>query len=349
VTLVGLVWNGRQRRLRAPFRLLGAIVFVAVATAATGVAVALLSIPLLVTATGTSGVVLTGVGTLVGVVLTALLLDRRPFADYGFHLNRRWGVDLAGGLALGGLLMALVFAVELAAGWLRVVEPIGLPDERLPAFVGTLLVFCLVGVYEELLLRGVLLRNVAEGAAGYVGERRAVGVAVLLSSAVFGALHLANPNATLVSALGISFAGVMLAAGYVLTGELAFPIGLHVTWNAFQGLVFGFPVSGLAMPGSLVTIRQHGPALATGGSFGPEAGLVGLLATVVGTAATALYVRRMDGSTRLSARITTPELRWRSGSERERAGSERGVTEKRAGRDGKAGASDREAGESERD
>ncbi len=307
-----LVWNPAERRLRAPVRLLGAVLFVAVATVGTGAVVYALALPLVLDTVGAGGTALvTGIGTVVGVAASAFLLDRRPLADYGLHLGRRWLADLGAGLVIGALLMALVFAVELAAGWVRVVGTFRAGGAFLPAFAANVLVFCLVGVYEELLLRGVFLRNVAEGLSGYVGRRSAVGSAVVLSSALFGALHLGNPNATLLSALGITLAGVMLAVGYVLTGELAVPIGLHITWNVFQGLVFGFPVSGLTVRTSLIATRETGPDLLTGGAFGPEAGLVGLLASVAGTVAVVWYVRRVGGRLGIDERVTTPRLRWR--------------------------------------
>lgn len=312
MTLRGLVWNRSQRRPRAPVRLLGAALLVTVATVGTGAVVYAFGLPLVLEAIGAAGTaVVTGVGTLLGVAASARLLDRRPMADYGIHLNRRWGVDLAAGLALGAGLLALVFAVQLAAGWVRVVGTLRAPGPFLPALAGNVLVFCLVGVYEELLLRGLLLRNVVEGLSGYLSERWAVGGGVGLSSAVFGAFHLGNPNATLVSTLGITLAGVMLAAGVVLTGELALPIGLHIAWNVFQGLVFGFPVSGLALRTSVLVTRERGPDLVTGGSFGPEAGLAGVLAAVVGTVAIVWYARRAEGRAAFHGRVTTPTLRWR--------------------------------------
>jgi hypothetical protein len=101
----------------------------------------------------------------------------------------------------------------------------------------------------------------------------------------------------------------MLAAGYVLTGDLAVPIGLHTTWNLFQGGVYGFPVSGLGVGASVVAVEETGPDVVTGGAFGPEAGLLGLGAMVVGTAAIAAWVRWRTGDLRIDPAVTTPELR----------------------------------------
>jgi hypothetical protein len=68
---------------------------------------------------------------------------------------------------------------------------------------------------------------------------------------------------------------------------------LHLSWNFFQGNVYGFPVSGWkeAM-GSLLQVAQSGPEWMTGGAFGPEAGLLGAAAMLCGIAATVIYLRR---------------------------------------------------------
>ena len=58
---------------------------------------------------------------------------------------------------------------------------------------------------------------------------------------------------------------------------------MHIAWNFFQGNVFGFPVSGTTSVTSFITIQQGGPTLWTGGAFGPEGGLLGILAMLVGS------------------------------------------------------------------
>ncbi|OGO80167.1 MAG: hypothetical protein A3K41_03580 [Chloroflexi bacterium RIFOXYD12_FULL_57_15] len=135
---------------------------------------------------------------------------------------------------------------------------------------------------EELLSRGYHLQTLASGTNLFWG--------VLLSSAVFGALHLGNPNATWVSAAGIFLAGLFLAYGYLRTGQLWLSIGLHIGWNFFEGVVFGFPVSGLDIY-PLTRIQVQGPEMWTGGAFGPEAGLVILPALLIGAGLIFWYTR----------------------------------------------------------
>ena len=252
------------------------------------------------------------VGTTLGVGFVAREVDHRTWGDLGLALGRRWGVDLAAGLALGALLMTGVFVVLVGGGWARITQ-VGVPD--LTDWLGTLALFLVVGFYEELFARGWLLTNVAEGFRS-LGDRLATVIAVLASAAVFGALHGANPSATLASTLGVTAAGVFLGVAYVRTTSLALPVGVHVTWNFFQGAVWGFPVSGIATPATVVATARSGPSLVTGGAFGPEASLVGLGASLAGVLATVAYARAR--SIRLGdamAWATTPTLLddWRGG------------------------------------
>jgi uncharacterized protein len=314
-----LVWHPEERRLRTPLRIAGGAAILGVLTLLVTippVAVLLLvETTALVATTATLTVVsiaASAVGTVAGVWLAGRYLDRRRFADYGLRIDRDWWLDCGFGLALGALLMTGVFATKLATGLLTV-ESVGAGENLLSWVVVAVVVFVLVGVYEELLVRGYLLTNLAEGARGTLGERGAILFAVLASSIAFGALHAGNPNATLLSVFNISIAGVMLALGYVLTGELAIPVGIHVTWNLFQGTVYGFPVSGLEIGPSIVAVETTGPRLVTGGGFGPEAGVLGLGAMIAGSLLTVAWVRHRYGEVALDADVARPDLRDREG------------------------------------
>jgi uncharacterized protein len=307
------LFDERTRRLRAPWRLLlqyvgyrllvplfasllsGAWLLVAGREAGSP-ALALAGSPLLPVIGSLAGVM----GAVLSVWLAGRFLDRRPFADFGLRLSGGWWLDLLFGMALGALLMTAVFLVQLGFGWVTVTGAFESLVPGTPFWLAVLIpvaVFLCVGFYEELLSRGYQLRNAAEGLNfSRVGPRGAVLLAWVLSSAFFGYLHAANPNATLLSTVNVALAGLMLGFGYVLTGDLAIPIGLHVTWNLFQGTVFGFPVSGLRIGGAtFLTLEGGGPDLWTGGSFGPEGGLLGPAAMVAGILLTALWVRLRRG------------------------------------------------------
>jgi uncharacterized protein len=254
---------------------------------------------------------LSGVAGLVGAILTVWLagrfLDRRPFSAFGFRLGAGWWLDLLFGMVLGALLITAVFLVELGLGWVEVTGSFeahgGAP------FVISILFpaayFVCVGISEEMVSRGYQLKNAAEG-LNYpaLGPRGAILLAWFLSSTFFAVLHANNPNATLLSTLNIVLAGLMLGFGYVLSGELAIPIGLHITWNYFQGAVYGFPVSGIGAFGpTLLTIEQGGPDLWTGGPFGPEGGLLIPAVMLLGMSLVALWTRLRTGKISLHTPI----------------------------------------------
>jgi len=328
--LKAALWNEETRRPRVPWRIaalvlsilllgyLGNLVLSALAPRSIRVASGVLGPTTTEQSTFAIRSVLSVAGqtaVMVGsVALVGRFVDRRRFRDFGFRIDRSWWVDLGFGLALGAVLMTLVFLFELAVGWVRIRDFLVVARAGFafwPWFAWGLVTFVAVGVYEELLFRGYLLTNLAEGFRWFdrVGAVGGIGLATAVTSLLFGVAHAANPNASAASALGIVLGAVMLAAGYVLTGELAIPIGLHTTWNFFQGVVYGFPVSGTGGGVSLVAIEQSGPRLFTGGAFGPEAGIVGVGAVAVGIVLTAVWVRWRYGSLRLDETVSEPELR----------------------------------------
>jgi hypothetical protein len=235
-------------------------------------------------------------------------LDRRTFRDFGFRFNQRWWEDLGFGLALGGALMGLIFLIEWGAGWVEITDVLASRTggfSFLPGFLIAFIHYLGVGISEEVWNRGYLLTNLAEGFHGKrLGASGAILLAALIQALIFGVLHALNPNASLTSTFNLFLAGIFLGLGYLLTGEMALPIGLHITWNFFQGNVFGFPVSGGGNDiVSLIQIQQAGPDLWTGGAFGPEAGLLGLGAMILGSGLIVLWVRLREGDVKLEGNL----------------------------------------------
>jgi len=142
------------------------------------------------------------------------------------------------------------------------------------------------GLFEELIFRGILFRQIEAMAGSWV--------ALALTSAFFGAAHLANPDVTWFAAFAIAVeAGVLLGAAYMLTRRLWLAVGIHAAWNFTQGWIFSAPVSGgKALDGLLFTHRS-GPDWLTGGGFGLEASAVAMVvATTAGVVMLVLAIKR---------------------------------------------------------
>lgn len=69
------------------------------------------------------------------------------------------------------------------------------------------------------------------------------------------------------------------------------PIGYHITWNYFQGSVFGLPVSGNKSAG-LYTSKLVEYNILNGGGFGPEGGLVVTAIIILSIALFAVYAKK---------------------------------------------------------
>lgn len=309
--ILQLFWSPNDRRIRALWRVILHLVLIFVGLQITSAIMR----PLFSggESSGDSGpdpissmvaLILTGLVYVVVTIAAARYLDRRRFSDYGLIWNTRWSRDLLFGLLLGGLLMGGIFVVELAMGWITI-EGMFVTLMPFPFFVAFLLFLVqmtLVGTYEELVFRGFQMKNIAEGLSfGPLSTRTALFLAWIVTSILFGLIHAANPGATVGTTIKITLAGIFLALPFLLTGELALSIGVHVAWNFFQGNVFGFPVSGLSFfRTTIFNTVQGGPDLWTGGGFGPEAGLLGFIGIIVGSLGMIWWVKRTRGTLDLS-------------------------------------------------
>jgi len=219
------------------------------------------------------------------IYIARRFLDRRSFVSLGLHVNKQAFTDILIGITITFVMMGLIYLAEVMAGWLTFESFAWQTEPAINVISGVLLffvIFIFVGWNEELLSRGYHLQTLASGTNMFWG--------IVISSSIFGLAHLGNPNATWVSAAGIFFAGVFLAYGYLRTGQLWLSIGLHIGWNFFEGVIFGFPVSGLDIY-RLIHHQIQGPEIWTGGAFGPEAGLIILPVLIIGSALIHFYTQ----------------------------------------------------------
>lgn len=198
--------------------------------------------------------------------LLTMALDQRPLGSVGLAFCGRWLAELGLGLGVGALMIAVVAGLERLLG-LAQFSLNSEPPERFVAWgVGTLGVLFVAATNEELVFRGYPFQRLAEslGAAA----------AVALFAGLFGLAHLGNPSRTWISTLNTMLVGIPLSVGYLRSRSLWLPVGLHFAWNFLQGYGLGLPVSGLGAPFSLLKATVRGNELLTGGSYGPEGGLL---------------------------------------------------------------------------
>jgi len=211
-------------------------------------------------------------------------IDRRPISEYGIKFTSGWLKDFLVGNVLAALAMGGIVLIHIAMGWVEIsFEQFKNPSAGFyTGLTVTLIFMAAVSFWEETYFRGYLIRNLQEGLHFQKsGKSLAVIAAVVISSLFFGLTHFGNPNATWISTLNISIAGMVFAYPYIITKSLAIPLGMHLSWNYFQGAVFGLPVSGSQFEHMLMVAETTGPETFTGGNFGPEAGAAGLLGLMI--------------------------------------------------------------------
>lgn len=170
---------------------------------------------------------------------------------------------VAGGALLGAAAVGVPSLLLLGIGWLKV-EP--MPSGSLgTAALLTLLLLVPAALWEELLTRGYVL--------AVLRERFGARVAIVTTAAAFGLLHLENAGATVQSIALVTLAGIFLGAIVVAMRSLYAAWSAHVAWNFVMAGVMHTSVSGLGLGTPNYRTIDAGPDWATGGNWGPEAGL----------------------------------------------------------------------------
>jgi membrane protease YdiL (CAAX protease family) len=222
-------------------------------------------------------VVLLSSATLIGWGCGAIF-EELPFSSIGWWPHRGWLKNVLLGTVIGtaSLLLAAGFAA-ISRGIKFSFNSSGATSIGKTVIVSAI-IFVLAGAGEEALFRGYPLQTLTRAKLAWVG--------VLLTSVPFAMVHLNNPHASRVfTFVNTAVAGVWLAAAYLRTRSLWFPLGLHWSWNWTQASLLGLPVSGIdrIAPAPLLHAMNAGPDWLTGGEYGIEGGAACTVALIIST------------------------------------------------------------------
>jgi membrane protease YdiL (CAAX protease family) len=274
-------WNDRE--FRAGWRLLMFLLFVVVFTLGGTFLTMTLHAPQ-VSRTGitaTSMLIQECIGLLAAFGAAAImgLLEARPLGAYGLPRATAFGARFWQGAVWGiAMITAMMFLIRAFGGFSF--GEVALHGPRLWGYAAIwIVVFILVGLFEEFLFRGYAQFTLATG-IGFWPAATAL-------SAAFGAIHLHNSGEDKVGALSVVVIGMFFCLTLRRTGNLWFAVGLHAAFDWGETFLYSVPDSGLVAPGHLLNSSFHGPAWLTGGTVGPEGSV---MAFAVIALATVLFV-----------------------------------------------------------
>lgn len=200
------------------------------------------------------------------LILTSIIawkfIIKRPLSNMGFGKLKYYYKDLIIGLLFGSISMTIIFVVLVLTQNATVESWI--PTLTTDTIVYFLL-FILVGFAEEIFGRGYVMATLR--------QTRNIPVVIIVSSILFTLLHSSNNGIGIIPYFNIFLVGILLAYIYLKSGNIYMCIGYHITWNYFQGSVYGFSVSGNRTRGLIKTVFSEDNIM-NGGDFGPEGGII---------------------------------------------------------------------------
>ena len=209
--------------------------------------------------------VLTFGGTILIVFLWVRFIEKRPFSSIGFWKEQFLKKYVKGALigfvfiSVPVLLLVITGVVQLQMQHITPTVILGI--------LGSLIAFLVQGATEEIVVRGWLFP--------VISVRSRIWIGVVVTSFLFGFLHLLNPGITVLSIANIILVGVF-AAFYVLKENSLWGIcAWHSIWNWAQYNVYGFAVSGTTVFSTpLFKSVTSGPDALHGGTFGIEGSVI---------------------------------------------------------------------------
>ncbi len=198
-------------------------------------------------------------------------VDKLSWREVGLDRDAASPPLLIKGAALGGLTIGTTSLLLIATHMLRI-DPTAPGNWWGEAGHSTILLLP-AAFFEELFIRGYV----------FAVLRRAAGwrMALIVTSIVFGLLHVLNPGADSESILAVVVAGFFLGAILLVTRSLYAVGAAHFAWNWVMSGALHIAVSGIPSHDPDYRVVDSGPDWLTGGPWGPEGGLAAVAAMFV--------------------------------------------------------------------
>lgn len=251
-----------------------------------------------------SGQVVGSAAWVIGIIIAAWYLDRRYIRDLGFRGGKTWIIEFGFGILIGLGLQVYMLLVGIEAGWIAVTGTFtGKVGELfIPWLIVNFVFYVCIGIREEIIFRGYLMTNLAEGFSWFnrFDQSTAVWIAVVISSVFFSLWHTGSTFSFLIFA---GCFGLLFGTTYALTGSIAIPVGLHTAWDWGETSLFA---SQTLPTNKLIETKLADPVMIIGGVNSME--FLSFTALILGMLLIAGWVRFREGSLTTHSEVAIPDL-----------------------------------------
>ncbi|SFR73178.1 CPBP family intramembrane glutamic endopeptidase [Anaeromicropila populeti] len=205
---------------------------------------------------------------------------KEPLTKIGLVSWKEGKKDFVVGLLMGTVAMSIIFI------FLFVTKRVTIRSIQSPVswnFLFYIIMFVAVGFAEEILSRGFVM--------GALRRSKNKWCIMSAPAIIFGVLHLGNNGVSWAAMINLILIGFAFSLAFYKSGNIWLPIGCHITWNIFQGCIYGFLVSGIETP-TVINLAVKRKDIFTGGNFGPEGGILVTIISIVMLLFVQFYYRK---------------------------------------------------------
>lgn len=206
------------------------------------------------------------IGTLFLIYIFVKLIYKESLLDLGFHktgFNKQVTIaPILVTIGIGSMFLILFTIGEISVSSIYF---------NFSELVKSCILFLLVAFIEETLFRGYMQHYLMQSMNKYV--------ALVITSTIFAAVHILNPNISTIGIMSVFVCGLAMGITYIRTQSLWFPIAVHFWWN-FTQVHLGFNVSGQEAY-SIVKMTTAQPNILNGGTFGFEGSIFSFVSLAI--------------------------------------------------------------------